>query len=242
MRWARQRLLAGFCAACDAAGVAHSTPFSLPACLGEPARIRGCAPEALARPMRASTPLTSAGVSVTVRLFCRHGTYCNLARCQAMRGGEAMRGGQAMRNRSIPGLRCQHTNGVRKLMRADMRAARRRWLAAGLPNDAASVENGIMVAHARRWPLMIDPQRQANKWVRSMERARQLQARARQSRRLPSRPRPGEQHAVHAPAFQPSSGVQHLRHADWGADATRAPRTRHPCLQYTAGAASIIFV
>lgn len=34
-----------------------------------------------------------------------------------------------------------------------------------------------MVAHARRWPLMIDPQRQANKWVRNMERARQLQAR-----------------------------------------------------------------
>lgn len=52
-----------------------------------------------------------------------------------------------------------------------------RWLAAGLPNDAASIESGIMVAHARRWPLMIDPQRQANKWVRNMERARQLQAR-----------------------------------------------------------------
>lgn len=34
-----------------------------------------------------------------------------------------------------------------------------------------------MVAHARRWPLMIDPQRQANKWIRNLERQRQLQAR-----------------------------------------------------------------
>ena len=34
-----------------------------------------------------------------------------------------------------------------------------------------------MVAHARRWPLMIDPQRQANKWIRNLERKRQLQAR-----------------------------------------------------------------
>jgi hypothetical protein len=34
----------------------------------------------------------------------------------------------------------------------------REWLAAGLPNDAFSVDNAIIVSHARRWPLMIDPQ------------------------------------------------------------------------------------
>ena len=49
MCWSRQRLLARFCAACGAAGVAHSAPFSLAACLGEPACIRGCAPAALLR-------------------------------------------------------------------------------------------------------------------------------------------------------------------------------------------------
>jgi hypothetical protein len=34
----------------------------------------------------------------------------------------------------------------------------REWLAAGLPNDAFSIENAIIVSNARRWPLMIDPQ------------------------------------------------------------------------------------
>ena len=51
----------------------------------------------------------------------------------------------------------------------------REWLIAGLPNDSFSIDNGIIVDNARRWPLMIDPQGQANKWVRNMERANNLQ-------------------------------------------------------------------
>ena len=34
----------------------------------------------------------------------------------------------------------------------------RAWNIAGLPVDAFSVDNGIIVAKSRRWPLMIDPQ------------------------------------------------------------------------------------
>jgi len=34
----------------------------------------------------------------------------------------------------------------------------RTWNIAGLPVDIFSVENGIIVEKARRWPLMIDPQ------------------------------------------------------------------------------------
>jgi len=44
----------------------------------------------------------------------------------------------------------------------------RLWQIAGLPSDAVSVENGIIVAKARRWPLMIDPQGQANRWIKNM--------------------------------------------------------------------------
>jgi dynein heavy chain len=45
----------------------------------------------------------------------------------------------------------------------------RSWNAHGLPTDAFSCDNGIITTIARRWPLMIDPQGQANKWVRNME-------------------------------------------------------------------------
>jgi dynein heavy chain, axonemal len=51
----------------------------------------------------------------------------------------------------------------------------RQWLIAGLPNDAFSIENGIIVASARRWPLAIDPQGQANKWIKNMESPHRLQ-------------------------------------------------------------------
>ncbi|PNH00452.1 Dynein-1-beta heavy chain, flagellar inner arm I1 complex, partial [Tetrabaena socialis] len=51
----------------------------------------------------------------------------------------------------------------------------RDWNIQGLPSDSFSTENGVMVTRGRRWPLMIDPQGQANKWIKNMEgRTRQL--------------------------------------------------------------------
>ncbi|XP_031567893.1 dynein heavy chain 3, axonemal-like [Actinia tenebrosa] len=50
----------------------------------------------------------------------------------------------------------------------------RAWNIAGLPVDSFSVDNGIVVDNARRWPLMIDPQGQANKWVKNMEKDSKL--------------------------------------------------------------------
>ncbi|XP_029367943.1 dynein heavy chain 6, axonemal [Echeneis naucrates] len=45
----------------------------------------------------------------------------------------------------------------------------RQWNTEGLPRDTVSTENGILVTGGRRWPLMIDPQDQANRWIRSKE-------------------------------------------------------------------------
>jgi dynein heavy chain, axonemal len=45
----------------------------------------------------------------------------------------------------------------------------RDWNIQGLPADSLSTENGILVTRGRRWPLMIDPQGQANHWIRNME-------------------------------------------------------------------------
>uniref|UniRef100_A0A8C3I3V3 Dynein axonemal heavy chain 3 n=1 Tax=Chrysemys picta bellii TaxID=8478 RepID=A0A8C3I3V3_CHRPI len=50
----------------------------------------------------------------------------------------------------------------------------RAWQIAGLPIDSFSIDNGIIVSNSRRWALMIDPQRQANKWIKNMEKANKL--------------------------------------------------------------------
>jgi len=44
----------------------------------------------------------------------------------------------------------------------------RKWNIHTLPSDDLSTENGLIVTRGRRWPLMIDPQGQANRWVRNM--------------------------------------------------------------------------
>jgi dynein heavy chain len=44
----------------------------------------------------------------------------------------------------------------------------RMWGIAGLPSDKLSIENGIIMFKSRRWPLMIDPQTQANKFIKNL--------------------------------------------------------------------------
>ena len=44
----------------------------------------------------------------------------------------------------------------------------RQWNIWGLPTDSMSTENGIIVDVAKRWPLCIDPQNQANRYIKLM--------------------------------------------------------------------------
>jgi dynein heavy chain len=51
----------------------------------------------------------------------------------------------------------------------------RGWQIDGLPADDFSSENGLLTTMGRRWPLMIDPQGQANRWLRNMYASKNLQ-------------------------------------------------------------------
>nr|CAI5845230.1 unnamed protein product [Callosobruchus analis] len=50
----------------------------------------------------------------------------------------------------------------------------RAWTIFGLPTDNFSIDNAIIISNARRYALMIDPQDQANKWIKNMERSNNL--------------------------------------------------------------------
>lgn len=55
-------------------------------------------------------------------------------------------------------------NALRKSIGDEVKI--RQWVIDYLPNDALSIDNAIILDNSRRWPLMIDPQMQANKWTK----------------------------------------------------------------------------
>ena len=45
----------------------------------------------------------------------------------------------------------------------------RHWIICKLPNDDFSINNAIILTQSNKFPLMIDPEGQANAWIRSLE-------------------------------------------------------------------------
>lgn len=50
----------------------------------------------------------------------------------------------------------------------------RGWFNCGLPMDYFSQQNGAIIVNSSRYPLLIDPQLQANKWIKEMEQKNHL--------------------------------------------------------------------
>ncbi|CCW63595.1 unnamed protein product [Phytomonas sp. EM1] len=48
------------------------------------------------------------------------------------------------------------------------------WKLQQLPVDSFSVSNAVIMKNSSRWPLLVDPQQQANNWIRNLEREHQL--------------------------------------------------------------------
>jgi len=71
---------------------------------------------------------------------------------------------QSCKDNNIP---CGNTFDLREVMGNPVEI--REWNLQGLPADSVSINNGVMVLRGKRWPLMIDPQSQGNKWIKKKE-------------------------------------------------------------------------
>ena len=61
------------------------------------------------------------------------------------------------------------TEGVDPLKMLSNDAQDAKMISQGLPADRISLENGAVITSCKRWPLLIDPQVQGIKWLRSKE-------------------------------------------------------------------------
>jgi len=61
----------------------------------------------------------------------------------------------------------KHSDGCDIIQTLVVPTQLRHWQLAGLPVDSLSTQNGLVMDRARRWPLCIDPQGQANRFIKN---------------------------------------------------------------------------
>lgn len=68
----------------------------------------------------------------------------------------------------LVGYNIPHTDGCNVEQTLADPVKVRSWQLCSLPSDSLSTQNGIIMDNGRRWPLLIDPQGQANRYIRAM--------------------------------------------------------------------------
>lgn len=63
-------------------------------------------------------------------------------------------------------FKIQHTDNVNLITVLGDQVKIGKWTSQGLPQDDFSIENAIILDYSERWSLMIDPQMQANLWLK----------------------------------------------------------------------------
>lgn len=77
------------------------------------------------------------------------------------------------RNESILGSNFDSSETPDSVLQSD-KANDRDGTLQGLPTDELSIQNGILVTRAARYPLLIDPQGQGRTWLKAREAANNL--------------------------------------------------------------------
>ena len=70
--------------------------------------------------------------------------------------------------RQLRQFQIPHTSGCNVELTLSDPVKIRSWQISLLPSDSLSTQNAIIMDNGRRWPLLIDPQAQANKYIRAM--------------------------------------------------------------------------
>ena len=121
---------------------------------------------------RIEVALCGADVTVSAAIIAYLGPFTPLYRSTAIHGWlEVM---------AARGIVCSESFSFQDVLGEPVRI--REWQALGLPSDAYSADNGIIIGRSSFWPLIFDPQGQASKWIKSLEREHGLGAAVRCAR------------------------------------------------------------
>ena len=70
--------------------------------------------------------------------------------------------------KAVEGVKIPYSDGVTLVDALTDPVKLLQWQVCGLPKDNVSTENGLIIGNSRRWCLCIDPQRQANKYLKNL--------------------------------------------------------------------------